>query len=254
MKKIFLLSILFLSFTYGIAQDQSPEKVLFVGNSYTYFWNLPKVVNLMATAKDTPLNIRHSTSGGVNLGMHWRGERNLKTRSRIATEKYQKVVLQDHSMRTIQHPDSLLYFGKKLSDEIKANGGTPYIYMTWARQWNPLMQEQISKMYRQLAAEEEAVLVPVGEAWALARQLRPDLNLFDADGSHPGPLGTYLTGCLFFSAFTGQSPEGLPARLVEEDVFGEKTYYLIVPPNDAIFLQQVAAKVLKGELVSTRTK
>jgi len=124
--------------------------------------------------------------------------------------------------------------------------------MTWARKWNPLMQEQISKMYRQLAEEEEAVLVPVGEAWALARQLRPDINLFDADGSHPGPMGTYLTGCLFFAAFTGQSPEGLPARLIEEDVYGEKNYYLIIPANDASFLQQVAVKVLRGELVNTK--
>jgi len=249
MKQLYVVFFLFLSLSLARAQDQATEKILFVGNSYTYFWNLPKVVHLMATAKDTPLYIRHSTSGGVNLGMHWRGERSLNTRIRIANEKFQKVVLQDHSMRSIQYPDSLLYFGKRLCDDIKANGGTPYIYMTWARQWNPLMQEQISKMYRQLAEEEEAVLVPVGEAWALARQLRPDLNLFDADGSHPGPLGTYLTGCLFFSAFTGQSPEGLPARLIEEDIYGEKTYYLIVPPNDAIFLQQVAAKVLQGEIV-----
>lgn len=254
MKQLLLLPFLFLSFSYAIGQDQAPEKILFVGNSYTYFWNLPKVVNLMATAKDVPLHIRHSTSGGVNLGMHWRGERDLKTRSRIATEKYQKVVIQDHSMRTIQHPDSLLYFGKRLCDEIKTNGGTPYIYMTWARQWNPLMQEQISKMYRQLAKQEEAILVPVGEAWALARQLRPDLNLFDADGSHPGPLGTYLTGCLFFAAFTGQSPEGLPTRLLEKDAHGERTYYLIVPPNDAAFLQQIAAKVLKKELVGVKKK
>ena len=221
-----------------------PRKVLFVGNSYTYFWNLSSLVELMARDRGLAMETRHSTSGGVSLGIHWRGERELETRERIGSGEYDAVILQDHSMRAIEHPDSLMHFGELFIDEILQAGARPYLYLTWARRWNPLMQDQISRTYRQLGKEKNAEVVPVGIAWELARSLRPDLELYDPDGSHPSISGTYLTACVFFAALTGQSPVGLPHRLKKEDENGEDQYLIILDPNDARFLQDVAAKLV----------
>ena len=224
-------------------QEPIPGEVLFVGNSYTYFWNLSSLVELMAKERGIVMETRHSTSGGVSLGTHWRGERGLQTRERIGSGDYDAVVLQDYSTRAIEHPDSLLYFGTLLIDEIRAAGSKPYLYLTWARKWNPLMQDQISKMYRQLGKEKNVEVVPVGVAWEMARSLRPDIELYDPDGSHPSLLGTYLTACVFFAALTGQSPVGLPHRLKKNDENGEDQYLMILDPNDAQFCQEVAAKL-----------
>ena len=50
--KTVLLFIYFLGITIlGNSQTESPQKVLFVGNSYTYFWNLPQNVALMAESQ-----------------------------------------------------------------------------------------------------------------------------------------------------------------------------------------------------------
>ncbi len=227
------------------AQDTTPGKALFIGNSYTYFWNLSTLVELMAEAKGIDLKTRHSTSGGVSLGMHWRGERGLQSVQRIESGEYDAVVLQDHSMRALQYPDSLLHFGRQFIDKVKESGARPYVYLTWSRKWNPLMQEQITKMYQQLADEQVATVVPVGIAWELARTLRPEIELYDADGSHPSFMGAYLTACVFFAVLTGQSPVGLPNRLKQKDEFGEDLYLMILPPNDAQFFQEVAEKVVK---------
>jgi len=40
-------------------------------------------------------------------------------------------------------------------------------------------------------------LAPAGEAWQLARQTHPEINLY-ADDRHPSTAGTYLAACVFY--------------------------------------------------------
>ena len=245
MRQLLLTAGLFLvSFGHLQSQDSAGPNVLFVGNSYTYFWNLPQTVEAMAKAMDVPLTARQSTSGGVNLGQHWRGERELASQTLIQTGDFDVVILQDHSMRAIQAPDSLLYYGQLFGQLARDNGAEPYVYMTWARQWDPYIQEPIAEKYTELAEGLAAGLIPVGKAWERARSLRPGLPLFDPDGSHPSPTGTYLTACVIFGKLTGVSPIGLPHRLTTTDRNGEKLYLNFQSKEDALFCQKVAAEVL----------
>lgn len=232
------------SVAYQFDSLEIPKNVLFIGNSYTYFWNLPTCVELMAKSQKVDLKTRSSLSGGTNLGQHWRGERNLKSQEKVKSGNFDAMVLQDHSMRAIQHPDSLLYFGKQFCDLAKANNVKPYIYMTWARKWNPLMQSKITEKYLQLAKENDVQIVPVGLAWQKARELRPDLDLYDPDGSHPSTMGTYLTACVFYAVFTRKSPVGLPHRLMDTDKDGDPLYIMITNKNDAAFCQEVAKTIV----------
>lgn len=228
------------------AQDDVPEKVLFVGNSYTYFWNLPQQVHVLSESQDTGIMTAQSTSGGTNWGQHWRGERDIQSRDLIANGDFDAVVLQNHSMRSFDAPDSLMHYGKLFADLIKEQDAQVYVYMTWAREWNPLMQDTITEAYMNLAKEIDATVVPVGLAWQKARQLRPDLKLFAEDGSHPSNLGTYLTACVFYKVFTGAHLQGLPERLLTTDADGQKLYLNILSEENAIFLQQVAEEVVNS--------
>ena len=244
LKKILLILLGVFIFQITSAQDKSNQKILFAGNSYTYFWNLPQHVSAMAESQQVDLTAQQSTSGGASLGHHWRGERGLKTIEKINKGNFDIVVLQDHSRRSIDHPDSLLLFGKKFGDLIKKSGAQPYVYMTWAREWDPFMQKTITEKYIALAEKINARIVPVGPAWQRARELRPNLNLYDKDGSHPNSTGTYLAACVFYGVITNQSPVGLPHRLISKDENGEKLYLNILSLNDAIFLQKVAEEVI----------
>lgn len=229
------------------SQATDTTKVLFVGNSYTYFWNLPQTVALMAESKNIPLITRQSTIGGSNLGQHWRGDRNLKSKQLVSSGEFDQIILQDFSMQAIQKPDSLFYYGEKFGALIQENDATPFLYMTWSRAWDPYMIEVIQEQYSKLARKINATVVPVGLAWHKAKFLRPELVLYDPDGSHPSPTGTYLTACLFFGALTGENPIGLPARLKTVDKDGEVLYINIQTPNDALFCQKVAADLLGME-------
>ena len=245
LKKILLIFILVSISQFSFAQKESNQKILFVGNSYTYFWNLPQHVAAMAESQKVDLTTQQSTAGGASLGHHWRGERGLETINKIKDGKFDAVILQDHSRRSIDHPDSLMLFGKQFGDLIKRSGAQPYLYMTWAREWDPYMQATITKKYIELAEKINARIVPVGPAWQRARALRPQLNLYDEDGSHPNPTGTYLSACVFYGVLTNQTPVGLPFRLISKDMHGEKLYLNIIPKEDALFCQKVAEEIIK---------
>jgi hypothetical protein len=228
------------------AQSAAPNKVLFVGNSYTYFWNLPQHVAIMAQEGGVDLHTQQSTAGGVNWGQHIRGEKELQTQAIIQEGDFDIVVLQNHSMAAIDRADSLRYFGKILHELVKKQGGQTYLYMTWAREWDPYMQEEITQAYVDFGKEIGAKVVPVGLAWQRARELRPGFPLYDEDRSHPSPLGTYLTACVFYRAFTGKSPVGLSERLVSEDKNGEKLYINIQSKENALFCQKVAEEIVSN--------
>ncbi|MFK7922476.1 MAG: hypothetical protein AB8H47_10995 [Bacteroidia bacterium] len=241
------LGFIALIWVFGFVPQASnpPQKVLFVGNSYTYFWNLPLSVMTMAEDQEVDLHAQQSTAGGVSLGQHWRGEKDLHTLDLIQKGAFDAVVLQDHSLQAINHPDSLLHYGKLWADIIHNSGAEAYVYLTWAREWDPYMQAPITEGYSKLAKMIDAKIIPVGPAWERSRSLRPDLDLYDPDGSHPSPTGTYLSACVFYGILTGQSPIGLPHRLISKDHNGEKLYINIQSANDALFCQKVAAEIIQ---------
>lgn len=229
------------SYTQTIANK---KRVLFVGNSYTYQWNLPQQVAAMSQETGDDLYIRQSTAGGVNWGQHWRGEKGLKTRDKIRTGDYDFVILQNHSLRTIEAPDSMLIYGKQFAEEIRQSGAQAILYMTWAREWNPLMIDTIDEVYTRLGKEIDAAVVPVGRMWQKVKMVRPDIQLHQVDGSHQTPAGMYIAACAFYSALTGKTPIGLSARNFMEDENGERVYLNIQSNQDAQFFQEIVASIM----------
>ncbi|MGA0274347.1 MAG: hypothetical protein ACO3J1_08215 [Flavobacteriaceae bacterium] len=54
---------------------QNQEKILFVGNSFTFYWNLPSQVEQMAKQQQIQWEITQSTAGGATLRDHWQGNK-----------------------------------------------------------------------------------------------------------------------------------------------------------------------------------
>jgi len=213
-------------------------KVLFVGNSFTYFYNLPQVVSSMAQEKGFAVMARQSTVGGSNLEQHWKQERGTRTRELIPSADWDFVVFNNHSMSSIRDSAAFMEYGKKFARLVHDQGATPVFMMTWAYKSNPMMQDEVSRAYRKLAAETDAICFPAGLLFASARMLRPDLNLF-FDDKHPSEIGTYMLGLAFTRFFTGKPSAGLPERITTLDRNDEKLYLMFTHESDARFLQQL---------------
>ncbi|MEO0877848.1 MAG: hypothetical protein AAFY48_24865, partial [Bacteroidota bacterium] len=59
--------------------------------------------------------------------------------------------------------------------------------------------------------------------------------------------------CVVFGALTGESPVGLPHRIVSTDQDGEKLYLNIQSKEDALFCQKVAQEVLTTAALLSNT-
>jgi len=224
-----------------LAHATDTTHVLFIGNSYTYFWNLPQVTEALShnDDHDIVLSTAQSTVGGANLGQHWRGERGLASREILKERKWDYVVLQDHSLRSLDHPDSLEHYVSLWVKEIQAQEAVPLLYLTWSRSYHPHKQEKITTEFERIGKLLDVRVVPVGRAWELARSFKPDYPLYDPDGSHPAPLGTYLTALTFYREIVGVPATDLPPRLISSDHKGEKLYLMITPPAEAVYCQDI---------------
>lgn len=237
-----ILGLIMLS---GVLQAQQKElKVLFVGNSYTYGYNLAHIVALMSGETSTKLITRKSVIGGAHLREHWNGNRGLETRAIIASGDFDIVVLQDFSMSGIDTPDSTLKYVKLFSEYNSLHGAATYLFNTWAREKVPQYQAEIDKVYMKAAKENGAYRVPVGSAWQLAMDIRPTVDLYTSDGSHPNELGTLLSASVFVGVLTGELPETLPTLYRIEDADGETLRLMNHNKEDAEFCRRIALKVL----------
>lgn len=248
MKKTFIILITFLllgvSHEDCFAQDkQDSLKVLFVGNSYTYFNNLPQIVSVISDSSKTKIVTKKSTAGGARLSQHWLGERGLKTKKIIENGDFDIVVLQGFSMSSINEPDSLRKYVKSFSDFIRKNNAKPYLYLTWAREKVPQYQKIINEVYLDAATESNAVLVNVGKAWELAKKLRPGINLFQPDGSHPTQLGTFLTSCVFVATILNEIPNNSIQTYYFTDKDGESIELMRLSSLDVIFCKKIAEEI-----------
>ena len=191
--------------------DAPAAKVLFVGNSFTYYNNglqshFRKLAWSSGLLTRENSRARIMTISGGQLPEHAGGFKNV-----MSGDDWDVVVMQGHSLGPIS-ADTAEPFRKaarKFSRIAKRQGTRPVFFMTWAYAGKPEMTALLDKAYTDIGKELNAQVVPVGLAFAKVVAGRPDIALTTNDDRHPTLAGTYLAACTFFAALYDRSPEGL---------------------------------------------
>ena len=188
-----------------------PDKVLFVGNSFTFYNNgiHTHYRNLVRSARPDDASkgrVRIMTMSGARLPEH-----RAALKSVLDSEPWDVVVLQGHSRGPIEEVTAAAFrdAARHYAGAIREHGAEPVFFMTWAYADAPGMTEKLESAYGAIAGELDARVVPVGLAFAQATRERPDINLFADDKQHPSLAGSYLAACMFYAALRGASPEGI---------------------------------------------
>lgn len=227
----------FMSFGQG---TKDTLNILFVGNSFTYFYNLPQVVNAMSEYSDSIyLKTSHSLVGGSKISEHLKGEKNTQTIEILNKEKFDYVVINHHSLAPFENVNTFLEDSKEIVSLVKSKNAVPIFMMTWAYHSNPLMLKTLSESYKKLGNLLKVDIIPNGELFSEVRKLRPDLILFDDDDKHPSKHGTYLNALTFFKYFINRSTSEIPKRISTLDKNNQKLWLLFLSQENADFLQQL---------------
>jgi hypothetical protein len=219
-------------------------RVLFIGNSYTYYNDLPAMIaTLGAPGAGTPsrphLEVESVTEGGATVQRHWEAMR----QDRVRVGPWNAVVLQGQSVEPIAAFTGFDTYVGRFAGVISEAGARAVLFATWARRsgdavyaqpWSggdfAAMSARLNGAYRRAGMNHGAEVAPVGAEWALALTDRPALGLYDADGSHPSLAGSYLAACVLYRALTGVAVSDaapVPSGLA---------------PGDAAFLRAVSAR------------
>lgn len=223
-------------------KNEAPINVLFVGNSFTYFWNMPHLVEAMSKTQGVILNVRQSTVGGSNLEQHWKSEKGTVTRQLIEDLKWDYVVFGDHSRSTIDAPKRFRKYSCKFTKLVRSKGAEPIFFITWAYKSNPLMQKCITKGYLDLAAKLSVRVFPVGPVFMKARELQPNMELY-FDDKHPSPNGTYLIALTITKFLLDNSIKSVPNRLSTLDKDGNNLFLSFVRPTTGTFFRQLVEEI-----------
>lgn len=218
--------------------ESSPQKILFIGNSYTGQIK-ETVVAFIAATPHKATQLSFITPGGRTLEQHLA---NPKTIERIASGGWDVVVLQDQSQTPAIAPDKFMTSSAKLHAAITKSGARTVYYETWGRrdgdQKNATrfptyesMQKALSASYRAAARRDGASLAPVGTAWQQVRREQTKLGrkLYKNDGSHPSASGALLAAACFYATLFDADPSTI-------------SFDGDLPAKEAAYLRKVAAQ------------
>ena len=229
MKKILLLTIAILLFKISFSQEEI--RVLFLGNSYTYVNDLPKIIKDIAINEGKVFTYESVTPGGCTLFQHLDSQTSM---SKIRQGNWDYVILQEQSQLPVidyYRHNTLTPSYKSLHDSIMLYNPKAKVvgYMTWGRRYGGQqcvnfgdglycsanfadfnhMQDTLTAAYCENAYATNSYVAPVGEAWKSALAAEPSLVLHSSDNSHPSYDGSYLAACVFYSVFWNKSSVGI---------------------------------------------
>jgi hypothetical protein len=249
------------AFNSRLPQARANIRVLFIGNSYTYFNNLPQILSGLAASANPPKVIETAmiAVGGATLKLLWAGG---KPQAALANGKWDYVVLQEQStlgptkvvdgVPQINDPKDFHASVRTIDAEIKKAGAKTLLYLTWARKDAQDKQPLLTEAYQSIGKDLGDTVAPVGLSWHKAMKAQPDFELYVADKSHPNPAGSYLAACVFYATLFGKTPEGLAARITGtiiehtgkiSDAQGE---LINLSKQDAAFLQKIAWETVRN--------
>jgi hypothetical protein len=213
-----------------LCDSRAPLDVLFIGNSYTHFYEMPRLLEAMAESAGCVLHAEYVAPGGAKLQQH---AVSGKTLSAIGARAWDAVVLQNYSQLPSQPlavvKEQTLPSVLSLVNTISENNPDTavYYYVTWGRRdgdkkfcaTSPevcTFQGHTDAVYRGYTLYRDQTggnLADVGGAWAnIYRDKRKPFafkELYNPDGTHPSLKGSYLAASVFFAALFKASPEGL---------------------------------------------
>ena len=175
-------------------------RVLFIGNSHTFYNDMPHLFAQICREKGRDVEVTMLTHGGKGWDFH---VEEPEVRFNIFYGGYDAVVLQ-HTAHPMGDPEVMNRCGRTLIEWVRQAGARPILYMTWtARADGEAAQAGMSGAYRRLQQETGCEMAPVGENWWKYHREHPDEEMSAEDGEHASLPGSRLAAATIAEVYLG---------------------------------------------------
>ena len=182
------------------------KRILFIGNSYTFFHDMPKSLFApMLREAGVECEVTAVTRGGYYLSQFAdpENEEGKRLRKTVEGKQYDCVILQDQSCNPVKNEERFLQGVKALKALLEEQTAHFVLYSTWGRKegspqlaemhlTSEEMTERLHLAYHRAADTFGMRVADVGLAFAKERTESPEIELYDPDLSHPSLEGSRL--------------------------------------------------------------
>jgi len=211
--------------------DAKKLKILFIGNSMTFYWAIPESLESMLEVGTDNLRMEpyRSVYGGKTLEYHYNKTDAVEL---IKNGEFDIVVLQSGSREPLGNPESLFEYAEKFTKVIKESGAKALLYPSPMHlKYTDAERVEVMQLFVKLSEKINTPIIPACETLRLCYAERPDVIWHNADGVHMGMHGGYVVASTFYAALTGGAPFPPPAILAQQ----------VAIDNDlALFIQEKA--------------
>lgn len=195
-------------------------KILFIGNSYTYFNDMPTLFSRLCGCNGKQAQVFSVTKGGRKLheNLDSADQTTRELEAVVQQNPMDVVILQEHSVLPITDFDRFSANIKRLMEKI---GPARYVlYQTWARKAGAeFLQEhkltprtmalRLQEAYTRAAEICGTGRAPVGQCFLEIYETHRDIELYDPDLTHPSYAGSCLSAMTHYCTLFGEMPSDL---------------------------------------------
>lgn len=207
-----LLLCVFLTSIINAQTLSDPLNVLFVGNSLTYFYEVPQTFKAIAEEQGYFVNLDQHTPGSTGFVDHIN---NSELFQKFDNTVWDYVILQPGTSESIEFSqpiESTIIQAHQLRDKIYENSPCASIYLyetsygivdSSPEELQQYLDTQvlIKNNLIQMSNQIEIPIVPVGETFQTSIQESPEHFLWESYGDiHQNENGAFLAACTFFNA------------------------------------------------------
>ncbi|MCE9538422.1 MAG: hypothetical protein K8R85_04280, partial [Bacteroidetes bacterium] len=217
-------TILILALFFSVITN-AQTKVLFLGNSFTFTYDVPALFSGLASSAGISVSIDQNTQAGMAVADEQIvGHVNDGTsQTKINSQQWDYVVVQDNMGDYVNNigviPSSCGNANVALYNMIKANNScTRIIYFAgWGPSGGVFTGDNTSACIERVHGNMiylnngigQEIVTPIGKAWNSSLIQLPAVNLYYSDNVHPSLEGSYLAAATIFTSIFKIDPTNL---------------------------------------------
>ena len=218
-----------------VADSRPPRAILILGNSRTFYNDMPAMLRKIADSAGSPTKFQIETSAepGFTLEKHWSHGRSRA----LLDDTWDEIIFQGESgaQSSVEQSESFKAYGRKLALLARVQSGQATLLINWPYDpsvfagYEPYDRAEhlsfLKSVHADLAQEAQLDRINLASLWESVRLSHPEIGL-TTDGNHPTVAGSYLYALALYRSLSGE-----PVSRVSYAPAGLK-------PSDALALRQ----------------